>query len=124
MGSLGLVSVLCRDQFWRKIQRIEQSSCISRGRRTGNKILFCPEASPIYGIFSAPCRLRAFEDVQVFWRVTFSDKTFSLTNDGVDLSRELVRTSGVAVCRRGDVICTLTLEIQDDEVREELLSTV
>ncbi|XP_029685938.1 LOW QUALITY PROTEIN: adhesion G-protein coupled receptor V1 [Takifugu rubripes] len=62
---------------------------------------------------------RAFEDVQVFWRVTFSDKMLSLTNNGVDLSGELVRTSGIALCRRGDIICTLTVEIQDDEEPED-----
>lgn len=54
--------------------------------------------------------------MQVFWRVTFSDQTLSLTNDGVDLGEELGRTSGSTLCRRGDVICTLTLEIQHDEV--------
>lgn len=54
----------------------------------------------------------------MFWRVTFSDNMLSLTDNGVDLGRELVRTSGTALCRRGDVICTLTVEIQDDEVTE------
>lgn len=79
-------------------------------RRTGDKILL---SSHICWILSAPCGLRAFEDVQVFWRVTFSDHT-----NGVDLSGELVRTSGIALCRSGDVVCTLTVEIQDDEVGE------
>lgn len=60
--------------------------------------------------------------MQVFWRVTFSDKMLSLTNEGVDLSGELVRTSGITLCRRGDVICTLTLELQDDEVKLKLNS--
>lgn len=40
----------------------------------------------------------------------------SLANNGLNLTGELVRTSGVALCRRGDIICTLTLEVQDDEV--------
>lgn len=116
MGSLGSVSDLWQDRFWRRTLRTERCSCISRGRRTGNKALFSPQRSPICGLFRAPCRLRAFEDVQVFWRVTFSDQTLSLTNDGVDLGEELGRTSGITLCRRGDVLCTLTLEIQDDEV--------
>lgn len=68
-------------------------------------------------IFSVLYLPRAFEDVQVLWRVTFSKQTLSLSSNGVNLNRELTQTSGITVCRRGEVICTLTLEIQDDEVR-------
>lgn len=56
--------------------------------------------------------------MQVFWRVTFSKASLTLVNNGVDLTRQLVRTSGTALCRRGEIICALTVEVQDDEVRE------
>lgn len=62
--------------------------------------------------------LRAFEDVQVLWRATFSKHISSLTNDGINLTRELAQTSGITLCRRGEIICALRLEIRDDEVRE------
>lgn len=63
--------------------------------------------------------LRAFEDVQVWWRATFSTHALSLTNDGIDLARELAQTSGIALCRAGETLCPLPLEVQDDEVRGE-----
>ncbi|XP_045890437.1 adhesion G-protein coupled receptor V1 [Micropterus dolomieu] len=62
---------------------------------------------------------RAFEDLQVFWRVTFSKASLTLVNNGVDLTRQLVRTSGTALCRRGEIICALTVEVQDDEEPED-----
>ncbi|XP_076586595.1 adhesion G-protein coupled receptor V1 isoform X2 [Chaetodon auriga] len=58
---------------------------------------------------------RAFEDLQVFWRVTFSKDTLTLINNGVNLTRQLVQTSGAALCKRGEIICALTVEVQDDE---------
>ncbi|XP_041793349.1 adhesion G-protein coupled receptor V1 isoform X2 [Chelmon rostratus] len=61
---------------------------------------------------------RAFEDLQVFWRVTFSKDTLTLISDGVNLTRQLVQTSGTALCRRGEIICALTVEVQDDEEPE------
>ncbi|XP_051279685.1 adhesion G-protein coupled receptor V1 isoform X2 [Dicentrarchus labrax] len=61
---------------------------------------------------------RAFEDLQVFWRVTFSKATLTLVNNGVNLTRQLVQTSGAALCRRGETICTLTVEVLDDEEPE------
>nr|XP_046243039.1 adhesion G-protein coupled receptor V1 [Scatophagus argus] len=61
---------------------------------------------------------RAFEDLQVFWRATFSKATLTLVSNGVNLTRELVQTSGSALCRRGEIICALTLEVQDDEEPE------
>lgn len=60
---------------------------------------------------------RAFEDVTVLWRSTFSKHIFSLSNNGINLTSELAQTSGITLCRRGEMICALTLEIQDDEVR-------
>ncbi|KAG7243926.1 hypothetical protein INR49_006081 [Caranx melampygus] len=61
---------------------------------------------------------RAFEDLQVFWRVTFSKAAQTLVNNGVNLTRQLVQTSGATMCRRGFIICDLTLEVQDDEEPE------
>ncbi|XP_070820196.1 adhesion G-protein coupled receptor V1 isoform X2 [Chaetodon trifascialis] len=61
---------------------------------------------------------RAFEDLQVFWRVTFSKDTLTLINNGVNLTRQLVQTSGAVLCERGEIICALTLEVQDDEEPE------
>ncbi|XP_075895105.1 adhesion G-protein coupled receptor V1 isoform X2 [Nelusetta ayraudi] len=61
---------------------------------------------------------RAFEDVQVFWRVTFNKGTLSVVNNGVNLTKELVQTSGSTVCKSGEVICALTLTAQDDEEPE------
>ncbi|XP_061584932.1 adhesion G-protein coupled receptor V1 [Cololabis saira] len=61
---------------------------------------------------------RAFEDLQVFWRATFSKESLSLVSNGVNLTTQLVQTSGTAFCRRGETICTLTLEVLDDEEPE------
>uniref|UniRef100_A0A3P8TGE6 Adhesion G-protein coupled receptor V1 n=1 Tax=Amphiprion percula TaxID=161767 RepID=A0A3P8TGE6_AMPPE len=61
---------------------------------------------------------RAFEDLQVFWRATFSKTALSLISNGVNLTTQLVQTSGTSVCRRGEIICALTLEVQDDEEPE------
>ncbi|XP_029019275.1 adhesion G-protein coupled receptor V1 isoform X2 [Betta splendens] len=61
---------------------------------------------------------RAFEDVQISWRVTFNKALPTLVSNGVDLSRQLVQTSGSTLCRRGETLCALTLEAQDDEEPE------
>lgn len=61
---------------------------------------------------------RAFEDLQVFWRVTFSKAALTLVNNGVNLTKELAQTSGTALCRRGEILCALAVDVQDDEVRE------
>lgn len=62
--------------------------------------------------------LRAFEDLQVFWRATFNKTSLTLVNNGVNLTTQLVRTSGTAICRRGEIICTITLEVVNDDVRQ------
>ncbi|XP_044225055.1 adhesion G-protein coupled receptor V1 isoform X2 [Thunnus albacares] len=61
---------------------------------------------------------RAFEDVQVFWRATFNKTTLTLVSNGVNLTKQLVQTSGTVLCRRGEIICALTVEVQDDEEPE------
>ncbi|XP_051923302.1 adhesion G-protein coupled receptor V1 [Hippocampus zosterae] len=61
---------------------------------------------------------RAFEDVQVFWRVTLNKAPPTLVSSGVNLTKELVRTSGFVVCRKGEIMCALTLETRDDDEPE------
>ncbi|XP_035235780.1 adhesion G-protein coupled receptor V1 isoform X2 [Anguilla anguilla] len=61
---------------------------------------------------------RAFEDVDVFWRATFSKTGPSLSAGGVDLARELVATSGSALCRRGQVLCAFAVEVRPDQEPE------
>ncbi|KAI3372466.1 hypothetical protein L3Q82_022949 [Scortum barcoo] len=61
---------------------------------------------------------RAFEDLQVFWRVTFSKAALTLVSNGVSLTQQLVQTSGSALCRRGEIVCALTVEVKDDEEPE------
>ncbi|XP_037634420.1 adhesion G-protein coupled receptor V1 isoform X2 [Sebastes umbrosus] len=62
---------------------------------------------------------RAFEDLQVFWRVTFSKAALTLVNNGVNLTKELAQTSGTALCRRGEILCALAVDVQDDEEPEQ-----
>ncbi|XP_028269622.1 adhesion G-protein coupled receptor V1 [Parambassis ranga] len=61
---------------------------------------------------------RAFEDLQVFWRATFSEAALSLVNNGVNLTTQLVQTSGTVFCKQGQIICALILEVQHDEEPE------
>lgn len=61
--------------------------------------------------------LRAFEDLQVFWRATFSKEAVTLLSNGVNLTSQLLQTSGTAVCRRGEILCVLSLEVLNDEVK-------
>ncbi|XP_017551078.2 adhesion G-protein coupled receptor V1 isoform X2 [Pygocentrus nattereri] len=58
---------------------------------------------------------RAFEDVFVYWRATFSHTTPTLVSQGVNLTRELQQTSGRVLCRRGEVLCLLHLEVRPDQ---------
>ncbi|KAJ3604248.1 hypothetical protein NHX12_028989, partial [Muraenolepis orangiensis] len=62
---------------------------------------------------------RAFEDVQVYWRATFNATALALFSHGVNLTRELLSTSGVVVCRKGQTRCLLTVEVRADEEPEE-----
>ncbi|KAM3842448.1 adhesion G-protein coupled receptor V1-like, partial [Diretmus argenteus] len=61
---------------------------------------------------------RAFEDVQVFWRATFKESSPALVSNGVDLTRELLQTSGTVLCRRGEILCVFTVEVRDDKEPE------
>ncbi|KAM9743556.1 adhesion G-protein coupled receptor V1 isoform 2-T3 [Menidia menidia] len=61
---------------------------------------------------------RAFEDLQVSWRASFSRDSPSLVSNGMDLATQLLQTSGIVICKRGETVCVLTLEVQDDEEPE------
>ncbi|KAJ8006188.1 hypothetical protein DPEC_G00125640 [Dallia pectoralis] len=61
---------------------------------------------------------RAFEDVEVMWRATFRMAEPSLVRDGVNLTRELLQTSGTTLCRMGQVLCVLTMEVRQDKEPE------
>ncbi|CAB1321522.1 unnamed protein product [Coregonus sp. 'balchen'] len=61
---------------------------------------------------------RAFEDVEVMWRATFNRAELSLVNNGVNLTRELLQTSGTVLCRRGQVLCVLSMEVRQDQEPE------
>ncbi|XP_066512530.1 adhesion G-protein coupled receptor V1-like [Hoplias malabaricus] len=61
---------------------------------------------------------RAFEDVFVYWRATLSAVEPTLVSQGVNLTRELQHTSGRAICRRGEVVCLLSLEVRADQEPE------
>uniref|UniRef100_A0A3B5LER5 Adhesion G-protein coupled receptor V1 n=1 Tax=Xiphophorus couchianus TaxID=32473 RepID=A0A3B5LER5_9TELE len=61
-------------------------------------------------------RTAAFEDLQVLWRATFNEESLSLVKDGVNLTSQLVQTSGVVICRRGEILCALILEEPEYQV--------
>ncbi|KAM9822621.1 adhesion G-protein coupled receptor V1 isoform 2-T2 [Syngnathus typhle] len=61
---------------------------------------------------------RAFEDLQVFWRATLNDAAPTLVSNGLDLTKQLLRTSGFVLCRKGEIVCAFTLEVRDDEEPE------
>ncbi|KAK2837424.1 hypothetical protein Q5P01_014636 [Channa striata] len=61
---------------------------------------------------------RAFEDVQVFWRATLNKATPTLISNEVDLTRQLVHTSGSVLCKKKEIICSLSLEVLADEEPE------
>ncbi|KAM4753534.1 adhesion G-protein coupled receptor V1 isoform 2-T3 [Cyanocitta cristata] len=61
---------------------------------------------------------RAFEDVKVFWRVTFNKTAVVLLKDGVNLENELVSVLGATTCRAGQTMCNISIEIKPDHVPE------
>ncbi|XP_060091684.1 adhesion G-protein coupled receptor V1 isoform X2 [Heteronotia binoei] len=61
---------------------------------------------------------RAFEDVKIFWRVTFNETSVILQKDGVNLANELVAVLGVTVCNASQTKCTISIEIKPDNVPE------
>ncbi|XP_048187347.1 adhesion G-protein coupled receptor V1 [Perognathus longimembris pacificus] len=55
---------------------------------------------------------RVFEDVQVFWRVTFNKTAIILQKEGTNLMDELLYVSGTTTCMMGQTECTVTLELK------------
>ncbi|XP_058384943.1 adhesion G-protein coupled receptor V1 [Diceros bicornis minor] len=53
---------------------------------------------------------RAFEDVRVFWRITFNKTATVLQKDGVNLMDELLSVSGTTICTAGQTKCFITVE--------------
>ncbi|KAB0406077.1 hypothetical protein E2I00_004999, partial [Balaenoptera physalus] len=60
---------------------------------------------------------RAFEDVKVFWRVTFNKTAAVLQKDGVNLIDEFLSVSGTTVCTAGQTKCFITIELKPGKVR-------
>ncbi|NWV35380.1 GPR98 protein, partial [Grantiella picta] len=61
---------------------------------------------------------RAFEDVNIFWRVTFNKTAVVLLKDGVNLENELVSVLGATTCMAGQTMCNISIEIKPDHVPE------
>ncbi|NXE93985.1 GPR98 protein, partial [Menura novaehollandiae] len=61
---------------------------------------------------------RAFEDVKIFWRVTFNKTAVVLLKDGVNLENELVSVLGATTCVAGQTMCNISIEIKPDRVPE------
>ncbi|XP_016160310.1 PREDICTED: G-protein coupled receptor 98 [Ficedula albicollis] len=61
---------------------------------------------------------RAFEDVTIFWRVTFNKTAVVLLKDGVNLENELVSVLGATTCVAGQTMCNISIEIKPDNVPE------
>ncbi|XP_058583138.1 adhesion G-protein coupled receptor V1 isoform X4 [Neofelis nebulosa] len=55
---------------------------------------------------------RAFEDVRIFWRVTFNKTAAVLQKDGVNLMDELLSVSGTTTCTVGQTKCLVTIELK------------
>ncbi|XP_010072004.1 PREDICTED: G-protein coupled receptor 98-like, partial [Pterocles gutturalis] len=61
---------------------------------------------------------RAFEDVKIFWRVTFNKTAVVLLKDGMNLENELVSVLGDTTCMAGQTMCNISIEIKPDNVPE------
>ncbi|KAM5328541.1 adhesion G-protein coupled receptor V1 [Glossophaga mutica] len=59
---------------------------------------------------------RAFEDVKVFWRVTFNKTATVLQKDGVNLRDELLSVSGTTTCTVGQTKCFIIMELKPGKV--------
>lgn len=60
--------------------------------------------------------VRAFEDVEISWRVTFNRTLVDLQKNGTDLANELIAVIGVATCKAGQTQCAISVEIKPDNV--------
>ncbi|XP_030367415.1 adhesion G-protein coupled receptor V1 [Strigops habroptila] len=61
---------------------------------------------------------RAFEDVKIFWRVTFNKTAVVLLKDGMNLENELVSVLGATTCMAGETMCNISIEVKPDNVPE------
>ncbi|CAO2593102.1 Adhesion G-protein coupled receptor V1 [Lemmus lemmus] len=59
---------------------------------------------------------RAFEDVQVFWRVTLNQTATTLQKEGLNLTDELRFVAGVTTCTAGQTRCFIHLELNPEKV--------
>ncbi|XP_036887970.1 adhesion G-protein coupled receptor V1 [Sturnira hondurensis] len=67
---------------------------------------------------------RAFEDVKVFWRVTFNKTAAVLQKDGVNLRDELLSVSGTTTCTVGQTKCFIIIELKPGRIRNDEVSQV
>ncbi|XP_036619299.1 adhesion G-protein coupled receptor V1 [Trichosurus vulpecula] len=58
---------------------------------------------------------RVFEDVSIFWRVTFNKTAVVLERAGVDLRDMLLSVSGTTTCMSGQAKCLISIELQPDK---------
>ncbi|XP_021064109.1 adhesion G-protein coupled receptor V1 [Mus pahari] len=61
---------------------------------------------------------RAFEEVQVFWRVTFNQTVTILQEKGLNLTDELRFVAGVTTCTVGQTQCFVHLELNPKKVHQ------
>ncbi|XP_028615942.1 adhesion G-protein coupled receptor V1 [Grammomys surdaster] len=61
---------------------------------------------------------RAFEEVQVFWRVTLNQTATILQEKGLNLTDELRFVAGVTTCSVGQIRCFVYLELNPKNVRQ------
>ncbi|XP_042546906.1 adhesion G-protein coupled receptor V1 [Dipodomys spectabilis] len=59
---------------------------------------------------------RAYEDVQVFWRVTFNKTAIILQKEEANLMDELLFVSGTTTCIMGQTQCLITLELKPEKI--------
>lgn len=59
---------------------------------------------------------RAFEEVQVFWRVTLNQTATILQEKGLNLTDELRSVAGVTTCTVGQTQCFIHLELNPKKV--------
>ncbi|XP_036868013.2 adhesion G-protein coupled receptor V1 [Manis javanica] len=63
---------------------------------------------------------RAFEDVQIFWRVTFNKTATELEKNGVSLMDQLLSVSGSTTCAVGQTECFITIELKPGKIASQV----
>ncbi|KAM8777301.1 adhesion G-protein coupled receptor V1 [Rhynchonycteris naso] len=59
---------------------------------------------------------RAFEDVKIFWRVTFNKTAAVLQKGGVNLGDVLLSVSGATTCTAGQTKCFIAMELKPGKI--------